>query len=559
MHRPIIYDQAQNRDYDVLHGWAEALYSGGQLALDLLGSGGTVIAGLGATAPGALTINLAAGDIYSLAAVDTSAYGSIAADATQTMQQGYALAQSVTLSTTGISSGQSRYTLIQATFSQTDDIPSDDPNGGILNYLNATNPSGPPWSGPSNSGAAQNTRRKGVCVISTVNGAPATTGSEVPPNPSGGNVPLYLVDLAFGQSVITLAEILVAGPSVGVGVPSNYPEAPFFAGLAQKSTVAVFAGNPNGNVAGTMFGTVGTTAAPNEVWDTVHSLLWICSKSGSTTTAVWINPSGFTPLTAATTVFVSTAGSDTTGTGTSTNPWATIQKAANYFANSINLNGQVGTISIAAGTYSAGASINSSILGSTGQTSLVFTTSGAVTINGSGFCFLASGGAQFTVNGNFTLNTTNAAASPNAALVANNGGRLAIAGSGLTFGTTQTAHIIASAGGQVNNSGGLGAYTIAGGGPVHWSAQTQGEIVIQGATITLSSTPAFSSVFAQAFDTGVIECGALIFAGTGATGSRYSVTNNAVINTSGGGTTYLPGNSVGSGTNSGTSPYGLYV
>jgi hypothetical protein len=288
--RFIIYDQAQNRDYDILHGDRRALYGLGQAALDLLGSSGTVIAGLGATAPGALTINLAAGDIYQLAAVDSSAYGSIAADATQTMQQGYALAQSVTLSTTGISSGQSRYTLIQATFSQTDDIPSDDPNGGILNYLNATNPSGPPWSGPSNSGAAQNTRRKGVCVISTVNGAPATTGSEVPPNPSGGNVPLYLVDLAFGQSVITLAQILVAGPSVGVGVPSNYPEAPFLAGLAQKPTYSVFAGNPNGNVAGTAVGTAGTTTAPNIIYDITNKVEWICLTSGSALTAVWVNP-----------------------------------------------------------------------------------------------------------------------------------------------------------------------------------------------------------------------------------------------------------------------------
>jgi hypothetical protein len=233
MHRPIIFDQAQARDYDVAHGWREILYGLGQALADLLGQTGTVVSGLAATQTGSpsLTINIAAGDIYQLANVDTTAYGPLLADTTQTIQQGFALAQTVLLTTSGLAGGQSRYALITAAFSQADTIPADDPNGGILNYLNASNPSGSPWSGPANAGTTQNTRRQGLCTIGVTYGTVATTGSEVPPNAPGGTVGLFLIDLAFGQTTVTNAQIKTAGPSVGTGVPGNYPVAPFLAGL----------------------------------------------------------------------------------------------------------------------------------------------------------------------------------------------------------------------------------------------------------------------------------------------------------------------------------------
>lgn len=46
----------------------------------------------------------------------------------------------------------------------------------------------------------------------------------------------------------------------------------------------VFAGNPNGNVAGT----AGSGTTPSSaVWDTTDNLLYICTTTGTTTTAVW--------------------------------------------------------------------------------------------------------------------------------------------------------------------------------------------------------------------------------------------------------------------------------
>ena len=54
--------------------------------------------------------------------------------------------------------------------------------------------------------------------------------------------------------------------------------------LFQSNMVLVNAGNPNGSVAGTTY---------QLCWDTVDLILWVCTTSGTATTAVWtecINP-----------------------------------------------------------------------------------------------------------------------------------------------------------------------------------------------------------------------------------------------------------------------------
>lgn len=56
---------------------------------------------------------------------------------------------------------------------------------------------------------------------------------------------------------------------------------------SRQSLMQVYAGNPNGNIAGTA-GTAGG-ASPTMVWDTTHDLLWVCATTGTTTTAVWVS------------------------------------------------------------------------------------------------------------------------------------------------------------------------------------------------------------------------------------------------------------------------------
>jgi microcystin-dependent protein len=338
--RSILYDQEQPDPFDFLWQEKDFLAAIGALELDLAGQITTLVTGFtpSPTAPASLSINLTAGRIYQQSVLDSTAFGALASDATIVQQQGVAPAQSVTLSTAGLSSGQSMWALVQAQFSQVDVIRTGDPTGGVLNFFNTANPT-QPFQGPNNDGASLPTERKATVAIQVINGSPASTGSEVPPNPTNGWVPLYLIDLTFNQTTITSGEILVAGPSVGNNVPNNYPGAPFLAGLLNQhhkgtagqapqidltaevkntlplsnlpasstsgggiGVMKLHAGNPNGNLAGNF----SVNGASDLCIDITNQLLYFCSATGTAATAVWTSVSGAT-----TSIF---AGGTATGT-----------------------------------------------------------------------------------------------------------------------------------------------------------------------------------------------------------------------------------------------------
>lgn len=338
--RSILYDEEQPDPFDFLWQYKDFLAAIGAIELDLAGQTTTMVTGFAPTptGPASLTINLTAGRIYQQSVLDSTSYGALASDSTIVQQQGVAPAQSVTLSTAGLTSGQSMWALVQAQFSQVDVIRTGDPTGGVLNFWNAANPT-QPFQGPNNDGSSQPTERKATVSIEVIYGSPASTGSEVPPNPTSGWVPLYLIDLAFAQTTIVSGQILVAGPSVGSNVPNNYPGAPFLAGLLNqhhKGTAGqapqidltaevknilpllnllvsstsgggipiakLNAGNPNGNVAGNF----NVNGALDFCVDTTNKLLYFCSATGTSSTAVWTSVAGAT-----TSIF---AGGTATGT-----------------------------------------------------------------------------------------------------------------------------------------------------------------------------------------------------------------------------------------------------
>ncbi len=323
MDRTIIYNQEQMRAFDITAFEKDVLMGLAYSFGDYLGVAGTpVVAGLAATATTptpSLTINLAAGRIYKLAAADSTAVGTIPADTTQIVQQGLAIAQQLVMSTAALVTGQSQWVLIQAEFAQNDSVRSGDPNGGVMPFYNAANPT-QPLNGQAGSGVPLPTVRAGTCTISVVAGSPAATGSEEPPNPTGTAVPLYLIDLTYGQTQITTNQILVAGPSVGLNVPNDYPEAPFFRGvlaahhggsrgqapkidltaevqdilplenlpasgyLGTLSAVQLWAGNPNGHVAGNA---ATVSIAPDKAYDITNKVWYTCTTTGNASTAVW--------------------------------------------------------------------------------------------------------------------------------------------------------------------------------------------------------------------------------------------------------------------------------
>ena len=105
-------------------------------------------------------------------------------------------------------------------------------------------------------------------------------------------------------------------------------------------------------------------------------------------------------------------------------------------------------------------------------------------------------------------------------------------------------------------------YTISGGGFAHVIASRPSNVSIRtGKTITLIGTPVFG-IFAFAANAGVVAIDGTQFNPPigAATGSRYNASFGGQIytGTAGANLTYLPGSTLGSATNFGTAPFGLY-
>jgi hypothetical protein len=122
------------------------------------------------------------------------------------------------------------------------------------------------------------------------------------------------------------------------------------------------------------------------------------------------------------------------------------------------------------------------------------------------------------------------------------GARIEI-GAGVRFGACAGYHCRAISNGYVKND--TNDYTISGGASQHYASALGGVIELQGSTITLAGTPAFSNAFAVATVAAVVSAYSVSFSGS-ATGARYDATMNGAIQSYGGGANFFPGDSAGS-------------
>ncbi|WP_175947647.1 gp53-like domain-containing protein [Burkholderia pyrrocinia] len=181
------------------------------LIQDMLGTN-TVFSGLACvpTSPAGMTVNVNPGRVYSLQQRDPTAYSSLGQDTTnQIMKQGILLAATNFSCPAPAMSGYSINYLISAAFLE------QDTNAIVLPYYNSNNPqqafSGPPVNGQS-SGTAQNTTRQDTIQLTLTAGVAAATGSQQTPATPTGQIPLWVVTVAYGQSTITASSIsAVAG------------------------------------------------------------------------------------------------------------------------------------------------------------------------------------------------------------------------------------------------------------------------------------------------------------------------------------------------------------
>lgn len=269
-----------------------------------------------------------------------------------------------------------------------------------------------------------------------------------------------------------------------------------------------------------------------------------------------LKDAGYAPrevLKASRTYYVRSDGSDSnTGlANTSGGAFLTSQKAVDV-ATTLDLNGYTLTIQIADGTYT-GATTLKNVVGFAGAGFLVIKGNNSTPANvlistTSANCFDANGTNVVWDIIDLKMQTTTGGQCLNA----QSGG--AIRYGNVNFGSCANFHVSAFNGGRIEA---ISNYAVSGGALGHMASSYWASVRATSRTITLTGTPAFSIAFAYAEISALLAVDAMTFSGS-ATGKRFAVATGAQIATGGGGANYLPGNAAGTGTNFGTSPYGLY-
>lgn len=503
MDRKIVYTGEVPLGDDFLNSEKNTMIAIGMALKAILGTA-TIIDGLACTptGPASMQVQVGPGSIHALENLDSTTYGDINADTThQLVKQGLSLDNTLLGCPAPSTTGNSINYLIQVAY---EDV---DTNSAVLPYFDADNPS-VAFAGPANTGVSQNTTRKGECVISVKAGVSATTGTQTTPAPDAGFMGLWVVAVPNGATSITSGNISLYTGSASATGSSAFWSTPFIIEkLNDKVSVAT------------------------------GDLRW-APLSGA---------SGRTRLTNNTTYYVSTSGNDSTGNGTSGTPWATLQHAINYVANSVDLAGFSVTISVADGTYTGGVILSAPFVGG-GSVTLqgnLSTPANCIISTTSADCIKVSNQGVLSVGG-FKLTTTTGGSGLNAIEC----GQLEVVGA-LNFGACAGPHVNASYNSFIRIAA---SYTISGSAPIHYFANHVSNIQVNiGITVTVTGGPAFSSAFAQTYNCSVIEVSSVIFSGS-ATGQYYDVYQNAVIDTGGGGATFLPGSVSGT-----TATGGQYV
>ena len=220
MDRNLVYPGSIPLDTDLLSVNRNTMIALGYLAQAVLGAS-PVVDGLAcaSTLPPSMTVTIGPGVISALEVIDALPYGSLPADTTDPLlKMGINTEQTNFNLTAPTTSGQSTNYLIESAFQESDTNPL------VLPYYNAASPS-QPYSGPANSGTAQNTLRTQTVQLQMKAGTPAATGAQLTPPVDNGWIGLYVITVTYGQTAISAANItpLPTAPFVSWKLPSLRP------------------------------------------------------------------------------------------------------------------------------------------------------------------------------------------------------------------------------------------------------------------------------------------------------------------------------------------------
>lgn len=282
---------------------------------------------------------------------------------------------------------------------------------------------------------------------------------------------------------------------------------------------------------------------------TYGDTLWQCtSNKGGTlgTTALVFTEfsSGRELLTAARTYYVRSDGSDSNSglVDSSGGAFLTIQKAIDTIIANLDTAGHTVTIQVGDGTYTGNVSFSKEWVGAGPIILTGANTTGAILSPASGLTVAFSG----IIPSSVTLQKIKLVNNNSSVCISHSAVGQVILGASVEFGVaTGGYHIrLLTPGSFLLAASG---YTISGGAFTHMYVGVGGAYMqVEGSTVTLTGTPAFSGQFLWMPAGGNARI-TTTFSGS-ATGARYSLANNAVATGNSVGTTYLPGNAAGSAT-----------
>jgi hypothetical protein len=310
-------------------------------------------------------------------------------------------------------------------------------------------------------------------------------------------------------------------------------------------------GNPDLGVPGTVVTADWLNAQQAEVLNVLTAAGITPSKTNQAQLLQAIRTLARIKLTANLTLYVATTGNDTTGTGASGTPFATLNKAWSHLLSSYDLNGFQATIQVANGTYNTPFGAYAAPVGAfNGPVIIQGNTSvpSSVIINVANNCCMNFYNAGAAIVRGFRLiasGTVGTYQTQGVGIIAS--GQSTILFSNMDFGACGHAHIFASMGGQIGlyqaTANATVPYTISGGAEHHCRSSDNSTMVLVGAAIIQNGTYNYSQSFALA-SYGQLHIYGTTFTGT-ATGVRWNSTNLGMILTNGGGATYLPGSIAG--------------
>ncbi len=244
-------------------------------------------------------------------------------------------------------------------------------------------------------------------------------------------------------------------------------------------------------------------------------------------------------LTADRVYYVSPTGSDSNDGLSSVAPFATIQKAIDAANSELDFAGYTVTVQLADGTYNEAVTVKP-MIGMAGTNSLVIqgnaTAPSNVVINATGTGFYLGGKSVAAYIKDMEITATSVCVAADGSSV--NLGNIVFGSAVIHVQSTNYAFVSF-----------VSDYSIAGSAATHLNATVAGIINCISMTVTINGTPAFSSAFVAAFANCYVRVSGNTYSGS-ATGTRYSISANSVVFTSGAPSTYLPGDAAGA-TNTG--------